>query len=77
RHTLGRRRERRTPEPKNIREVVAENKDPWESRFADLTNKVLTLQKQQQPTSIPAAIQAMMEETEPPFTSEIMNEVMP
>ncbi|XP_058078638.1 uncharacterized protein LOC131226963 [Magnolia sinica] len=55
--------------------MVAENKDPWETRFAELNNKILTLEKKQQLMSVPAAVQAMMEETEPLFTSEIMNEI--
>ncbi|XP_058080718.1 uncharacterized protein LOC131228893 [Magnolia sinica] len=57
-------------------EMVAKNRDPWEARFAELSNQVLKLQKNQQPSSVLATIQAMMEETKPPFTSAIMSEVM-
>ncbi|XP_058111548.1 uncharacterized protein LOC131254861 [Magnolia sinica] len=42
-----------------------------------LNNKILTLEKKQQPSSIPAVVQVMMEKTEPPFTLTIMSEVMP
>ncbi|XP_058078622.1 uncharacterized protein LOC131226943 [Magnolia sinica] len=43
----------------------------------ELNNKILTLEKNQQSSSVPTTVQAMMEEIEPPFTSAIMSEVMP
>ncbi|XP_058101294.1 uncharacterized protein LOC131245694 [Magnolia sinica] len=77
RHLLEWRSGRKTPKIENTQEIVAENKDPWEKWFAELNDKFLALKKKQQLTSVPAAIQAMMEKTEHPFTSEIMDEVMP
>ncbi|XP_058079752.1 uncharacterized protein LOC131227948 [Magnolia sinica] len=56
---------------------MSENKDPWEKWSAELNDKFLALEKKQQLTSVPAAVQAMMEETKPPFTSDIINKVMP
>ncbi|XP_058099793.1 uncharacterized protein LOC131244163 [Magnolia sinica] len=61
----------------DTQEIVVENKDLWETRFVKLNNKILTLEKKQQPLSVPTTILTMMEETEPPFTSAIMNKVMP
>ncbi|XP_058087459.1 uncharacterized protein LOC131234535 [Magnolia sinica] len=57
RHRLERRRGRRTPEIENTQEIVAKNKDPWEKRFAELNDKFLALEKKQQPTSVPTAVQ--------------------
>ncbi|XP_058075798.1 uncharacterized protein LOC131224291 [Magnolia sinica] len=77
RHELKMGRRRRTPEIEDTQEIVAKNKDPWETLFAELNNKILTLEKNQQPSSVPTAVQAMMEETKPLFISVIMSEVMP
>ncbi|XP_058068266.1 uncharacterized protein LOC131217368 [Magnolia sinica] len=77
RHHLERKRERKTPEIENGPEIVAENKDQWEARFAELNDKFLTLERKQQLSTIPVIVQAMMEETKPPFTSTIMDEVRP
>ncbi|XP_058092608.1 uncharacterized protein LOC131239065 [Magnolia sinica] len=43
----------------------------------ELSNKIQTLEKKQPSSSVIVVVQAMMEETEPPFTSTIMDEVMP
>ncbi|XP_058103418.1 uncharacterized protein LOC131246985 [Magnolia sinica] len=57
RHRLEQRRGRRTPKTENTQEIIAENNDPWEKRFAELNDKFLTLEKKQQSASVPTAVQ--------------------
>ncbi|XP_058078570.1 uncharacterized protein LOC131226876 [Magnolia sinica] len=75
RHELERRRRGRTPEVEASRETVAENKDPWEAQLEELRNQIKSMHRDHQ-MQAPAVVEAMMEETEPPFTSEIMDSAM-